>query len=424
MKMKRQRVAATIMVHLDKCLLEHVSSWLSIVDLHCLLRVCKMVQSLLLDSASRRLGSCLFDSKMLMKIQYFNSARFVRRLTIFLDFSFPKHLFTMYPLPGLEWLEVFARFPNKYLHVVVFSLFTDKLLQYPNLRVVRLSLDGVNWGRLPEGLEEIHLDSTTFLRLPQFPTGLLRLDLTGCHPVDLPSLPPGLTHFAIDNLFDLPPLPDTLTHLDILGDDFDKHFKLPPNLVHLSLGHKFNKPFSSGSFSSNLRSLHLGREFNHSLEGVLPEGLTNLHVSTSFSIPFLQGHLPSTLTTLCVPDSYGFFGEICAPRNMRKVFVRARYGGKFLPNMLNFPDHCLHLLEPLGMHDYLYPYHDKYAYATWWRSSHSEFLSRNGRLVNDDPEYLPIGEMRQDIDLADAGDPIVDTLALYQLPLYKRERAI
>jgi hypothetical protein len=44
--------------------------------------------------------------------------------------------------------------------------------------------------------------------------------------------------------------------------------------------------------------------------------------------------------------------------------------------------------------------------------------------VNDDPEYLPIGEMRQDIDLADAGDPIVDTLALYQLPLYKRERAI
>jgi hypothetical protein len=209
-----------------------------------------------------------------------------------------------------------------------------------------------------------------------------------------------------------------LTHLDILSAAFDAALNLPPRLVHLYLDRNFNQKFSPGSFSGELRNLHLGKNYNHSLEGVLPEGLIHLHVGSGFQHPFLKGHLPSSLTSLCMADNYGFFLSLCAPRNMKNVFVRSCNGNPFLPGMLDFP--ALHLFVPLGMCDYLNVYHNEYAYGAWWRSSTLQFLSRNGHLMHDDPNYIPRGmsgcsivHEHQDIDLAFsqfARDPILDRL--------------
>jgi hypothetical protein len=411
---------AASMLHLDRCLLEHVSSWLGIVDFYCLLRVCHIVNSPLRGLAAQRLGSTLFDWKMMMKVVHGPSAVLVRRFTCFIEFSLMRHSFRRFFLPGLEWLEVCEPIRTLPVEKAYDGCFTDSMMQFPNLRIARLNVDGVNWGRLPDRLEEIHLESMSRIRLPQFPAGLLRLDLTGCFPVELPPLPPGLTHLAIGKMPSqgLPRLPCSLTHLDILSAAFDAALNLPPRLVHLYLDRNFNQKFSPGSFSGELRNLHLGKNYNHSLEGVLPEGLIHLHVGSGFQHPFLKGHLPSSLTSLCMADNYGFFLSLCAPRNMKNVFVRSCNGNPFLPGMLDFP--ALHLFVPLGMCDYLNVYHNEYAYGAWWRSSTLQFLSRNGHLMHDDPNYIPRGmsccsivHEHQDIDLAFsqfARDPILDRL--------------
>ena len=147
------------------------------------------------------------------------------------------------------------------------------------------------------------------------PASLERLALWNSlrHPLEVGELPLHLKVLDINGFFDHQLLPGVLPlSLLFLGlYDFHQPFLpnvLPPSLVELRLGQRYNHTFAPGVLPSSLRALSLGGGYGESLQpGSLPEGLLFLRFAQrgNRQLPRLQvGSLPSTLLSLDLNDHY------------------------------------------------------------------------------------------------------------------------
>lgn len=142
--------------------------------------------------------------------------------------------------------------------------------------------------------------------------------------------------------------PDSLTHLRFadfnlpiessLGNSVSTGFSLPPGLVYLHFGDRFNQPIHAGVLPCSLTSLKFGYSFNQPISlGVLPSALQNLYFGSRFEHPLAAGCLPPSLTKLHLGD---FFNEsienLKFPSSLTKLNLSKHYDLPLSNNEISF----------------------------------------------------------------------------------------
>lgn len=101
-------------------------------------------------------------------------------------------------------------------------------------------------------------------------------------------------------------LPSSLIRLKF-GFDFNKNFtsKFLPNLQFLKFGYWFNQSLTNKLNYSNLLHLTLGNKFNKYINGVIPDSLVKLTVDINYSHPLIINETSlSNLKILCFDSTY------------------------------------------------------------------------------------------------------------------------
>jgi hypothetical protein len=177
-------------------------------------------------------------------------------------------------------------------------------------------------------LTTLHLDSCDNSNTLQLPTTLKELYVT--NSIQLPVLPSKLTVLDMsksgitEGLSGL--IPDTVQTLK-LPDDYTKTIGiLPIALVYLDLGYKYTHPIER--LPSTLKHFSLKRKskdnrgvynvYKHSLDGILPNGLEVLHVS---SLRHSLGVLPRELKELHYSCSDHSLGVL--PRSLEVLHIES-----------------------------------------------------------------------------------------------------
>ncbi|EFA77286.1 hypothetical protein PPL_12497 [Heterostelium album PN500] len=104
----------------------------------------------------------------------------------------------------------------------------------------------------------------------------------------------------------------------------DEIIDIPSKVKVIKLSNSFNSDlnlfFKDKLANSNVVSICLGRDFNHSLENVkLPPTLESIRLGDSFNHPIRAGLLPSTVTRLAFGKGFASYNETVLPVNLKEL---------------------------------------------------------------------------------------------------------
>eukprot|EP01112_Ceratiomyxa_fruticulosa_P001128 TRINITY_DN1110_c0_g4_i3.p1 TRINITY_DN1110_c0_g4~~TRINITY_DN1110_c0_g4_i3.p1 ORF type:complete len:444 (+),score=61.42 TRINITY_DN1110_c0_g4_i3:952-2283(+) len=223
-----------------------------------------------------------------------------------------------------------------------------------------------------------------------------------CFP-EVITLPDSVTHFTVGSkyMFDTPPsfnqkvtkfpshithltlgyyynqtlstknLPTCLTHL-ILGSEFNQSLNdLPYSLLYLQTSDYFMQPLSH--LPPKLSHLILGNNWNHPVDGVLPQSLKHLVFEYSFNKPINK--LPGKLTHLTVGDQFNQ-----AVNDLPLSLTHIKFGANFCQSINRLPPNIIQI--ELGY---------------WFSNQHISSLPLSVQQVTFMYYTLPVSHLSKDI---------------------------